>query len=201
MRNLSNEEIFEAIKREDRRILNHLYAHYYPSASYFIKKHAGTEADVQDIFQDALVIIFLKVKKSIPEVKSTFSSYLHSIVYYLWIKELRRRRISKKNIPLPDMDELIDDSLMEEYILMEKRKLVLENFYKLGEECQKLLTLFINETPVFRITKIMGFSSEQYCRNRKTNCKEKLIKKIWNSPRYYELKNESYSQGSKIPRW
>jgi RNA polymerase sigma factor (sigma-70 family) len=201
MRNLSKEEILEAIKREDRRVLIFLYSRYYPSVSYFIKKHSGTEMDAQDIFQDALVVIFLKVKESIPELKSTFTAYLRSIVSYLWIKELRRRQISKRNIQFPDMEDLIEDSIVDEYILMEKRKLVLENFYKLGEDCQKLLTLFINETPVFRITKIMGFSSDQYCRNRKTSCKEKLVRKIWNSPRYNELKNESYQQGSKVPRW
>lgn len=201
MINPSDREILIAIKLEDRRVLNYLYSRYFSSVSYYVHKHSGTEADAQDVFQDALVIIFLRVKKSIPELKSSFTSYLHSIIAYLWMKELRRMRISSRNTPVPTEEELIDDSLVEEYILMEKRKLVLEYYSQLSKECKKLLTLYINETPVFRITQIMGYSSVQYCRNRKTSCKEKLVRKIWNSPRYKELKNEKYQQGSKVPRW
>lgn len=201
MRNLTDLDILEGIKREDRKILNLLYSNYFPSVSYFVNKNRGTETDARDVFQDALVIIFLKVKKSIPRLQSTFSSYLFSIVSYLWIKELRRRQISDRNTPLPKMEDFIEDSIEDEYILMEKRKLVLENYFLLSDECQKLISLYISKTPVFRITKIMGYSTEQYCRNRKTNCKEKLVRKIWNSPRYNELKNESYTQGSKVPRW
>jgi RNA polymerase sigma factor (sigma-70 family) len=201
MDRLSPEEIFDGIRREDRRILQMIYHVYYPSVLHYIKENSGNEHDAQDIFQDAMVIVYLKVKKSLPVLTCTFGTYLFSVNKYLWYKELRK--LHSHASPLMDLDELIDyeNNFMNDYIKMEKRKLVLDHFHEMGESCQKLLSLFIQNTPVGRITEIMGFSSDQYTRNRRTRCKERLVERIWNSPRYRELRNEEYREDSKIPRW
>ncbi len=201
MERLSPQEIFEGIRREDRRILHKIYSVYYPSVLHFIRLNHGNEYDAQDIFQDSLVILYLKVKNSVPSLSCTFGTYLFTINKYLWYKELRRINTHASRLLNPE--ELIDfeNNFLNDYIRMEKRKLVLDHFYEMGENCQKLLTLFIQNTPVARITKMMGFSSDQYTRNRRTVCKEKLVERIWNSPRYKELKNEAHREDSKIPRW
>ncbi len=195
------EEIFEGIRREDRRILQRIYRVYYPSVLHYILSNNGNEYDAQDIFQDTLVIIYLKVKRGFPKLTCTFGTYLFSINKYLWYKELRR--VNAHSSVRLDPNELIDyeNNFMTDYIRMEKRKLVMDHFYEMGESCQKLLTLFIQNTPVSRITKMMEFSSDQYTRNRRTRCKENLIERIWNSPRYKELRNEAHREDSKIPRW
>ena len=60
MDRLTAEEIFEGIRREDRRILQRIYKVYYPSVLHYIQSNNGNEYDAQDIFQDALVICILK---------------------------------------------------------------------------------------------------------------------------------------------
>ncbi len=201
MERLTPEEIFNGIRREDRRILLKIYKTYYPSVRHFVRSHNGSEDDAQDVFQDAMVIIYLKVKKANPVLTCTFGVYLFSINKYLWYKELRRLHV--RSYQILDLDEFTDyeDNFMNEFIKMEKRKLVLDHFYEMGEDCQKILTLFLQNTPVDRITMIMGYSSDQYTRNRRTRCKELLVARVWNSPRYKELRNEAYKEDSKIPRW
>ena len=201
MDRFSPEEIFDGIRREDRKILERIYKVFYPAVRHYVTSNNGNEHDAQDIFQDSLVIVYLKVKKSPPVLTCSFGTYLFSINKYLWYREFRRSHMHARSMLNPD--ELIDyeNNFMNDYIRMEKRKLVLDHFNEMGESCQKLLSLFIQNTPVERITKIMGFSTDQYTRNRRTNCKEKLVQRIWNSPRYRELRNEEHREDSKIPRW
>lgn len=201
MDRLSPDEIFDGIRREDRRILQRIYKVYYPAVLHYVQANHGSEHDAQDVFQDAMVIIYLKIKRFTPVLACTFGTYFFSINKYLWYKELRRTRTVSSN--LLDPDELIDyeNNFVFDYVRMEKRKLVLDHFYEMGESCQKLLTLFMQNTPVSRITKMMGFTSDQYTRNRRTLCKERLVERIWKSPRYKELRNDAYKEDSKIPRW
>jgi len=149
-------EIFDGIRREDSRVLHMVYHDCFPSVRHFIRQNHGTDYDAQDVFQDAMVVVFLKVKNTPPELTSTFSTYLFSIAKYLWYKELRRRNRTDPRII--DPDKLIDyeQNFLRDYIRMEKRKLVMEHYYEMGESCRKLLSLFIQNTPVERITKIMG---------------------------------------------
>jgi len=197
----SNIEILEAIKREDSKVLRFLYEKYFPGVSGYILNNSGSEEDAKDVFQDSLVVIYLKVTESDALIIESFKNYLHSVVYFIWSKELRRRKIVRNNIE--DYFEInqVDESIPEWYTRMEKRQLIIDHFNQLNDECKKLLTLFINETPIARITSIMEYKSDAYCRNRRHVCKGRLIRRIWNSPRYKELRNEKYSKSTKIPRW
>ena len=68
------------------------------------------------------------------------------------------------------------------------------------EQEEGVLRLFYDKTPIFQITRLMNFSSDQYTKNRRNHCKGELIKAVWKNPRYKELKNESYRENSEIPR-
>ena len=201
MDRLKSLEVFEALRKEDRRMLMALYQRFYPPVRIFILSRNGNEFDAQDIFQDALVIIFMKIRHVVPDVKSSFGTYFFSICKYLWFKELNRK--NRSHADFQNLDEMIDldNNFYRDYIRMEKRKLVMDHFNEMQEDCQRILKMFVNDTPLDKICKIMGYSSEQYARNRRSSCKERLIRRIWNSPRYKELKNEAYREDSKVPRW
>jgi hypothetical protein len=64
-----------------------------------------------------------------------------------------------------------------------------EKFQLLGDDCQKLLTLYFEKKNMEDIAKAMGFGSEGYARKRKFQCKEKLTKLIKSDERYGELKS------------
>jgi RNA polymerase sigma factor (sigma-70 family) len=201
MDRLTTDELFDALRREDRKVLAGVYKLYFPSVRNYILLNSGNDFDAQDIFQDALVIIYIKIRVSAPSLSCTFSTYLFSICKYLWYKEIRRKNRSADSTL--EIDELIDfeTNFLKDYIRMEKRKLVMDHFNEMGEECKRLLRLIIDDTPIRRITMIMGFSSDQYTRNRRVSCKDSLVRRIWNSPRYKELRNEAHRENSQVPRW
>jgi len=193
--------LIDSFKKEDRRVLLDIYKTYFPQVRHYILSNSGNSFDAEDIFQDALILIYIKIRKNTFYLTSSFGTYINSVVRFLWLKKLEEK--SKYfGSSMRFVEDIPDEAdFIEDYIRLEKRKLILEHFAELNDECRKILDLYIKATAISRITALMGYSSDQYTKNRRTNCKDKLIKAIWNNPRYKELKNEAYRQDTKIPRW
>lgn len=78
--------------------------------------------------------------------------------------------------------------LLEEMDKRERLKLYQEKFQLLGEDCQRILTLFYNGIKMDEIAQKMGFASAGYAKKRKHKCKEKLVALITADERFNELK-------------
>lgn len=177
----SDEQILKGILRHDNLILQYIYKQYYYSINYFIKKNQGSEDDASDIFQEAIIIIYRKIKENdLVFDRSSFKAYLFSVCRLLWLKQLEKRRVEKEklNDSLPYQDDLYDDSLNEIVIKNERYGLYQRHFAELSTDCQKLLQLFFEKVQLKDIATIMGYKSEKYAKKRKFKCKELLISRI-----------------------
>jgi len=177
----SDEQILKGILRHDNLILQHIYKQYYYSINYFIKKNQGDEDDANDIFQEAIIIIYRKIKENdLIFEKSSFKGYLFSVCRFLWLKQLEKRRIEKEklNESLPYHEDLYDDNLSELAKKNEKYGLYQRHFGALSTDCQKLLQLFFEKVSLKDIATVMGYKSEKYAKKRKFKCKELLISRI-----------------------
>lgn len=177
----SDEQILKGILRHDNLILQYIYKQYYYSINYFIRKNQGSEDDANDIFQEAIIIIYRKIKENdLIFEKSSFKGYLFSVCRFLWLKQLEKRRIEKEKIndSLPYQDDLYDDSFNELVLKNEKYGLYQRHFGSLSTDCQKLLQLFFEKVSLKDIAMIMGYKSEKYAKKRKFKCKELLISRI-----------------------
>jgi RNA polymerase sigma factor (sigma-70 family) len=193
--------LIDSLRREDRKVLLEIYKSFFPQVRHYVLSNSGNNFDAEDMFQDALVLIYMKIRNNTLFLNSSFGTYLNSIVRFLWLKELERKR-KYFGTSLDITERLADETdFLEDYLRLEKRKLILYHFYELNADCKKILELYISETPISRITVLMGYSSDQYTKNRRTTCKDRLVNAIWNNPRFKELKNEAYRQDTKVPRW
>jgi len=177
----SDEQILKGILRHDNLILQYIYKQYYYNINYFIRKNQGSEDDASDVFQEAIIIIYRKIKENdLIFEKSSFKGYLFSVCRFLWLKQLEKRRIEKEklNDSLPYQEDLYDDNLNE---LVEKNMrygLYQKHFGTLSTDCQKLMQLFFEKVSLKDIAKVMGYKSEKYAKKRKFKCKELLISRI-----------------------
>jgi len=177
----SDEQILKGILRHDNLILQYIYKQYYYNINYFIRKNQGSEADASDIFQEAIIIIYRKIKENdLIFEKSSFKGYLFSVCRFLWLKQLEKRRIEKEklNDSLPYHEDLYDDNLNELAEKNERYGLYQKHFGTLSTDCQKLLQLFFEKVSLRDIAKVMGYKSEKYAKKRKYKCKELLISRI-----------------------
>lgn len=176
----SNMELLNGILRNDTVVLQSIFNTFYSHINFFIKKNKGDDDDANDIFQEALIIIYRKLKANDLVLDCTFETYLYSISRLLWLKELEKRKIEQENIKdNHEYNEEIHDDAMELTIEKNDRyRLYQKHFVLLGKDCQKILQLHFDKVPSKTIAHLMGFKSEKYAKKRKFSCKEYLIKSI-----------------------
>ena len=107
MINWSDEEIIvclqgEYVKRE--LALKELYRRLFPIIKSYIQKNNGTEEDAADIFQDAIVVFYEKVRLNQFQLTSTIRTYIYSVCRHLWLNKLRAH---KKVISLTDENNAV----------------------------------------------------------------------------------------------
>jgi RNA polymerase sigma factor (sigma-70 family) len=181
MKSYSDEQILKGILRHDNLILQYIYKQYYYKVNYFIKKNSGSEDDANDVFQEAIIVIYRKIKENdLVFEASSFQGYLFSVCRFLWLKQLEKRRIENERIndTMPYQEDLYDENLIELVEKNEKYGLYQKHFKTLSTDCQKLLQLFFEKVPLKEIASIMGYKSEKYAKKRKYKCKEILISRI-----------------------
>jgi RNA polymerase sigma factor (sigma-70 family) len=191
---LTVDGILAGIKERDTKILDLIYTEFYPQLKGFILRNQGTEEDAQDVYQDAVLVIYQKLQQANLAMNCSFNTYLYSVGRLLWLKQLERRRLLSyvANEVFEDLD--LDGDLLLIDRANERYKLYQDHFNQLSYNCQKILEMFLAKIPVKDITRILGYKSDQYTKKRKHQCKEKLIKNIKNDSRFNELFNQQILQ-------
>jgi len=96
--------IIEGIRRKDKDVLRYVYKQYFPMVRYFIVRNNGTEQDAEDIFQEAMIVVFERARKRNLALGCAFKTYLYSVVRHIWLQLADRNRLQYE---LSDMDEFL----------------------------------------------------------------------------------------------
>lgn len=188
----SSKEVIEGILANDATILDYFYRENFLLIRHLIITNSGNEEDAKDVFQEAMVVLYRKLKIKNIVFTSSLSTYLYSVARLIWLKEIHRK--SKHHVDFKDtLDEYIkqDIELPDLIERNERYKLYREKFEQLSEDCKTILRMFLNNIPIREITLSMGYSSDQHTKNRRYRCKKTLINRIRNSEKFKELGNET----------
>jgi RNA polymerase sigma factor (sigma-70 family) len=161
-------------------ILSEYYVLYYENIRRFVLYNNGTDEDAKDLFQEVLLVIFQKARNGQLELTCSLGTFIYSVSRLLWLKELeKRKRMSHK---LVDIEGYIDtDADIIKWSEYNERLFIYRRvFDELSKDCRRVLSLFLEGLSVAKITKIMGYKSEQHTKNRRYRCKMFLVNKIKN---------------------
>lgn len=200
----SNEEIIEGILKQSNKVLSYVYESSFRSIRQLVITNNGNVNDAEDIFQDALILIFDKIRNNNLNLNCAFKTYLYSVCRIIWLKELdRRKRKDETIIGEFTGNEIVDvdNDIIELYIKNERLTLYRSIFNDLTEDCRKVLSMFLNKISIKEITDTMNYSSDQHTKNRRYRCKKSLIEKIKSNPKYNELRYDNNGDDREIPRW
>jgi RNA polymerase sigma factor (sigma-70 family) len=201
-----DQEILQGILRQDRDVMLYLYRQHFPMVHRFVLSNSGSEGEAEDLFQDIMVLLFDKTTRGELILTSSFSSFFFVLMRNKWFNQLRRKRLQPRvNEKLmntyieSEYDYLPDQQTLEQ---TEKERIFFAWFSTMGEECRKVLLLFIEGNSIREVTRLMGYNSEQHTKNRRYRCKVSLFNKIKNDPRFKELSNGTgINPDNAIPRW
>ena len=174
--------VLDMIRNGDEKALVLLYESNRKMISAFIARNNGTHDDYEDMLQEALVVLWERVRAGRFEYSSKLSTFLFGTVKNIWLRRLAK---AKREIPTDlQSDDQADPigSVLDTMIENEETEAVRNALEKIGEQCKKLLLLFYwEECSMEEIAGKMGFANAETVKSKKYQCKkslEKVLKQV-----------------------
>ena len=146
---------------------------------HHILRNSGSDADVWDVFQDSIVVLYERINGKEFNLTTDLKGYFFGIAKNVW--HYHQRKNSKET----DIScDLVADFVNEEktdYIL---ERIFTRSFEKLKPDSQQVLNLYSEGISYSEIAKRMNLKSETYARRKKYLSKLELIYIIKKDPEY-----------------
>lgn len=191
MERTKNQKIIEGIVDGNHQILKSFYKKNLPIIKRLVMKRYGTNEDVEDIFQDAMILLYHQLRyKNLNLPNVSVHTYFIGICKNLWrnqfrkIKSLEHLELIEKHTT--DYSESIDDLIVKN----EKKQLLNKHFNKLPTSSKNILTLILEGRSTKDIALITGYS-EGYTRKKRSISKNSLLQLICKDPLFFELQEGS----------
>lgn len=175
METKTTNELLQNIQAGKDEALKALYRQYQPQFLIWAAKRFDlSEADMKDVFQDAVIILFKNVQSGKLEVlTSSLKTYLYGIAKKLLLKKATKQR---NTTPLEDYElPPVEMQLLYDFEKNHQQHLLKAAFEKLKENCRQILTLFYYKRySTEAIMHEMQYSSKGTVRSRKLQCLKAL---------------------------
>jgi RNA polymerase sigma factor (sigma-70 family) len=166
----------EALLANRERALTQLYRRAFPPVQRYVARHGGSAEDAQDIFHDALVLLYEQAVGGTLTLTAAPSTYLVGICRNLWLHEQRRRaRLPQDALP-DDPGPLAAEAAPE---TGETTFAVLDYVERLGAKCKSMLLAFYYfRQPLTQIAKEHDYRSVRSATVQKFKCLERLRQSV-----------------------
>ncbi|MBS1917222.1 MAG: sigma-70 family RNA polymerase sigma factor [Bacteroidetes bacterium] len=188
MRTDTNEkDLLQRLAQNDDEAAEVIYKQHYNMVQTLIMNNNGNADDAKDIFQEAMIVLYEKVKSGSFELNCLLKTYVYSVCRRLWLKRLNQlQRFS------PDVENIEETVPVEEDLELHEQKnadfLLMEKaMNNLGEPCKSLLeAYYLQKKNMVEIAGSFGYTNADNAKNQKYKCLMRL-KKIF----FEQYKNKS----------
>jgi len=135
----------EGLQRNDPATVRVLYTAHFPAVKHYVLANSGTTSDAEDIFQEAMTVLWLRVKEGAfnASAEGDPGGFLFRVAKYKWLDVVRsaahrHMKVVHDERALERTDEVDDD--------LEARIVRLRGVYdKLDDKCRTVLDRFYFE--------------------------------------------------------
>jgi RNA polymerase sigma factor (sigma-70 family) len=167
--------ILDMLRQGNEEALVMLYRTNRKPVTTFVLRNSGTPDDAEDMLQEALVVLWERVRSGRFEYTAKLDTFVFATVKNIWMRRLYRKRREVPGAQAPD--DIPDDtgSPLDDMISGEESRIVGEALKKLGDPCRTLLLLFYwEELPMEEIAERLGFANAETAKSKKYQCKKAL---------------------------
>jgi RNA polymerase sigma factor (sigma-70 family) len=157
---------------EHEKAFEQLY-HYFPKIQKYIRLNSGSKDEALDIFQEALIILYKKVKLVSEKEDFKVDGFLINTCKLLWSNELRKKKVRQKSSDA-GLEFLAYQDEIQHHITQEQKLVGVDSILqKLGEKCKNILIAFYySKQSMESIAKRFGFNTIQSAKVQKYKCME-----------------------------
>ena len=174
----SNEKaLLQGLARSDKKAIENIYRENYNMVQSLIINNSGSADDAKDIFQEAMIVLYEKVRSGTFELNCLIKTYVYSVSRRLWLK-----RLQQMNRYTPAVENLQDTVPVEEDV--EENERINSEFQameraisSLGEPCKSLLeAYYLEKKSMQEIASFFGYTNAENAKNQKYKCLVRLKK-------------------------
>jgi DNA-directed RNA polymerase specialized sigma24 family protein len=178
---LTNDEILPGIKEGDQAVFLYVKRLVFPAVTSFIKQNGGNGFQSEEVFQDALIVIFKKLLKGPVELQCKFSTYFLSVCKIIW--RFNHKNNYSRAVNLVDLVE--DTGEIEEIYKGSKEfKLYRKHFNKLKVKKQSILMASLSGKSYQELYEKFGYKSADVFKTEVSRIKKQLVESITSDPEY-----------------
>lgn len=173
----SEKELIAGIRSDHQEAIKFVYAAHFASMARFILNNNGTAQEAKDVYQEAFIVLYEKLKDEAFQLDCQIGTFLYSVGRRLWLKKLAEKNKYTGKIHeyesfiVPEVDEEDQEEKEQNMALMK------EALHQLGEPCQTILNdFYIHRKSMQEIADKMGYTNMANAKNQKYKCLQRLKK-------------------------
>ncbi len=169
--------LLKGLAAGDRKIIEGIYKDHFNMIQSLIVNNNGTADDARDIFQEAMVVLFEKVRTGSFELNCQLKTYLYSVSKRLWLKRLQQNnRLFTQEVDL-ETTVPVDEEIEQHEKRDAEFELMSQAIQRLGEPCKSLLeAYYLRKMNMQDIALQFGYTNSDNAKNQKYKCLMRLKK-------------------------
>lgn len=178
----TEQQILADLAMGKRTATEWVYRQHYPIITKWIRNNGGTNDDSEDIFQEAMVILYEKSQSEDFRLSCKIGTYLFAVSKHLWYKKLQQlQRQPMSLVENAGSEEGQDWAYEDEIKIQEEREAHFEQLNaaldQLGEPCSSLLKAFYHQDKSMQeIAAEFGYTNPDNAKTQKYKCLTRLRK-------------------------
>jgi RNA polymerase sigma factor (sigma-70 family) len=173
----TDSEVVFGILNDSENILKRVYVAYFPMVLQLIINNNGTADDAKDVYQEAIIVLYNKIKSGKFELSSKLKTFLYSVCRKLWLKRLSQ--LSRYGGDIKDFEDHMP--MEEESDMHAGRELQFTKMegalQLLGEPCKTIIEdFYIHNHSMQDICERFGYTNADNAKTQKYKCLQRLKK-------------------------
>lgn len=199
-----NTKIIQGFINNDWTVIQECHKAVFEMVHKLVKNNSGDMDDARDLVLDCFKVFRKQCDKPDFVLTVKFTTYIYSVAYKLWLKQLRHRRGDALSYTVDlgggassDEEEndsqerlanlvMVHDTTEEAMSIQQLYQIVMNLINGLGEICKKVLLLYADDKSHKEIATLLDIN-ENTSRKRIFDCKESLANNIRKSQYFKEL--------------
>lgn len=173
----TDSEVILGILNNSDTVLQRLYVAYFPMVMQLIINNNGSEDDAKDIYQEAIIVLYNKVKSGDFELSSKLKTFIYSVCRRLWLKRLNQ--MSRFGGDIRDFqDHMPVEDEMERHNDRDNQFKQMESALQLlGEPCRTIIEdFYMHDRSMQEICERFGYTNADNAKTQKYKCLQRLKK-------------------------
>ena len=169
--------LLEGLAVSEKKAVETIYRENYNMIQSLIINNNGSSDDAKDIFQEAMIVLYEKVRSGTFELNCQIKTFVYSVSRRLWLKRLQQQ--NRYAAPGDSIEAVV--AVEEDLEDHEQRNAEFEMMEKainsLGEPCKSLLeAYYFKQQKMQEISTSFGYTNAANAKTQKYKCLMRLKK-------------------------